>query len=145
MPVYQIVTSGIDLTQEQRDALATRCTRTHHEVTGAPDPFVRIVFQPMPLGLIYTAGRVEPSLILSAACRGGRSEQTRHELMHKLYEVIQDVVDLPPDQVVVVVTDTPSSWIIEAGMVLPEPVHDAEVAWMRKLNEMSPGKYDQYV
>lgn len=145
MPVYQVVTSGVDLTEEQRTALATRFTRTHHETTGAPDPFVRIVFQPMPLGLMYTAGKVEPSLILMAGCRGGRSEQTRHELMNKLYEVIQDVVDLPADQVVLAVTDTPSSWIIEAGMVLPEPVHDAEVLWMKKLDEMFPGKYEQYV
>ncbi|MCD2191956.1 tautomerase family protein [Actinomycetospora endophytica] len=145
MPVYQVVTSGVELTEEQRDALATRFTDTHHEVTGAPDPFVRIVFQPLPLGLMYTAGRVEPSLILSAGCRGGRSEQTRHELMTKLYEVIQDVVGLPADQVVVVVSDTPSSWIIEAGMVLPEPTHDAEALWMKKLDEMFPGKYQQYV
>lgn len=145
MPVYQVVTSGVDLTEEQREALATRFTRTHHETTGAPDPFVRIVFQPLPLGLMYTAGRVEPSLILHAGCRGGRSEQTRHELMNKLYEVIKDVVGLPADQVVVVVSDTPSSWIIEAGMVLPEPVHEAEVQWMRTLNEMFPGKYAQYV
>ncbi|MDL5159739.1 tautomerase family protein [Actinomycetospora termitidis] len=145
MPVYQVVTSGVDLTEEQRTALATRFTHTHHHVTGAPDPFIRVVFQPMPLGLMYTAGRIEPSFILNAVCRAGRSEQTRHELMDKLYEVIQDVVDLPADQVVVVVSDTPSSWLMEAGMVLPEPVHEAEVQWMRKINEQFPGKYQQYV
>jgi hypothetical protein len=43
----------------------------------------------MPLGLVYTAGRVEPSLILLAGCRGGRAEQTRQVLMQKLYEVVQ--------------------------------------------------------
>ena len=94
---------------------------------------------------MYTAGRVEPSFLLLAGCRGGRAEQTRQELMQQLYDVIQDVVDLPADQVMVVVTDTPSSWIMGAGVVLPPPTHEAEVAWMRQLNDMFLGKYDQYV
>lgn len=74
---------------------------------------------------------------MSAACRG-------HELLHKLYEVFQDVMDLPPDQVMVVVTEVPSSWLMEAGIVLPEPTHDAESAWMKQLDEMFPGRYAQY-
>jgi phenylpyruvate tautomerase PptA (4-oxalocrotonate tautomerase family) len=145
MPVYQIVTSGVELTEEQRAALATGITRTHHEITGAPDPFIRVAFTPMPLGLMYTAGRIEPSLVLSGMCRAGRSDQTRHELLLKLYAVVQDVVDLPPDQVLVAVDETPSSWLMEGGLVLPEPTHDAEEAWMKQLDEMFPGKYGQFV
>jgi phenylpyruvate tautomerase PptA (4-oxalocrotonate tautomerase family) len=144
MPVYQIVTSGVDLSQEQRDALATRITQTHHDVTGAPDPFIRVAFQPMPLGTMYTAGTIEPSLALAGNCRAGRSDQTRHELLHQLYEVVQDVVDLPPDQVLVAITETPSSWLMEGGLELPEPTHDAEAAWMKQLSEMFPGKYAQW-
>jgi phenylpyruvate tautomerase PptA (4-oxalocrotonate tautomerase family) len=145
MPVFQIVTSGVDLTEEQRSSLATSITRTHHEITGAPDPFIRVAFTPMPLGLMYTAGRIEPSFVLSGVCRAGRSDQTRRELLLKLYEVVQAVVDLPPDQVLVAINESPSSWLMEGGLVLPEPTHDAEVAWMAQLNEMFPGKYAQYV
>jgi phenylpyruvate tautomerase PptA (4-oxalocrotonate tautomerase family) len=114
----------------------------HHEVTQAPEPYVRIVFQPMPLGLMYSAGEIAPSFILGAGCRGGRSDATRHELLHELYDVIREVTDLPPDQIVVAVTDTPPSWLMEAGMVLPETNHEAEAAWMKKLQERFPGKYD---
>lgn len=145
MPIYQVVTSGVDLTSEQRDTLAQRFTDVHHEVTQAPEPFIRVVFTPMPLGLMYTAGKVEPSFILGAGCRAGRSENTRHELIGKLYDVIREVTDLPPDQIFVAATDTPSNWLMEAGLILPEPTCDAEAAWMKQLQEMFPGKYDQYV
>ena len=144
MPIYQVVTSGVDLTKEQRDTLATRFTAVHHEVTQAPEPFIRIVFQPMPLGLMYTAGQIEPSFILDAGCRAGRSEITRHELMYKLYDVIREVTDLPPDQIFVAATEAPSGWLMEAGLILPEPTHEAEAAWMKKLQEQFPGKYDDY-
>ena len=144
MPIYKVVTSGVDLDRDQRDTLARRFTHVHHEVTQAPEPFIRVVFQPMPLGLMYTAGQVEPSFILGAGCRAGRSEITRHELLRKLYDVIREVVDLPPDQIFVAVTDTPSSWLMEAGLVLPEPTREAEAAWMAQLQELFPGRYDDY-
>lgn len=144
MPIYQVVTSGIELTKEQRDTLARQFTEAHHEVTQAPEPFIRVVFQPMPLGLMYTAGAIEPSFILDAGCRAGRSEITRRDLMDRLYAIVRDVTDLPPDQIFVAVTDTPSSWLMEAGLVLPEPTRDAEAAWMKELQAMFPGKYDDY-
>ena len=61
--------------------------------------------------------------------------------MHRLYDVIRAVTGLPADQIFVAVTDTPSSWLMEAGLVLPEPTHDAEAAWMKQLQAMFPGKY----
>jgi hypothetical protein len=93
---------------------------------------------------MYTAGEVAPSFILVAGCRAGRSEITRQELLHKLYDVIREVTDLPPDQIFVAATDTPSGWLMEAGLILPEPTHDAEAAWMSQLKEMFPGKYASY-
>ena len=144
MPIYQVATSGVDLSRDQRETLAKRFTAVHHDVTRAPEPFVRIVFQPMPLGLMYTAGEVEPSFVLHAGCRAGRSDATRHELMHRLYDVIREVTDLPPDQIVIAATDTPSSWLMEAGLIMPEPTPAAEAAWMTTLQELFPGKYDDY-
>ena len=144
MPVYQVATSGVELTKDQRDTLAKRFTETHHEVTGAPEPFVRIVFQPMPLGLMYTAGEIAPSLILGAGCRAGRSDAVRNELLRRLYDVVEDVTALPPDQIVVAVTETPSSWLMEAGMVMPEPIPEAEATWIAELKERFPGKYDAW-
>ena len=145
MPIYQVVTSGIELSGEQRDTLAKRFTEVHHEVTQAPEPFVRIVFQPLPLGLMYTAGEVAPSFILHAGCRAGRSDATRNELLLRLNDVVEDVTDLPQDQIVVAVTETPSSWLMEAGTVMPEPIPAAESAWIAQLAARFPGRYDAWL
>lgn len=145
MPIYQVATSGVELSKDQRDTLAKRFTETHHEVTQAPEPFVRIVFQPMPLGLMYTAGEIAPSFILLAGCRGGRTEEKRHELMDKLDAVIREVTGLPWDQIVVIASDTPPSWTMEAGIVLPETDREAERAWIAEIAQKFPGKYDAWL
>src|SRR5690348_8463261 len=142
MPVYQVATSGIMLTKEQRDTLAKRFTAVHHEVTDAAEPLIRIVFQPMPLGLIYTAGEIAPSFILSARCRAGRSEASRDELLHRLYDVIQGVTDLLPDQIVVALTETPTSSLMEAGMITLEPTQKAEAAGHEQPHVTFLGKYE---
>ena len=144
MPIYQVVTGGLELSGGQRDALAKRFTEVHHRVTDAPEPFIRVIFQPLPPGLMYTAGEVAPSFILLAGCRGGRTDDTRLELMKELHAVIRTVTNVPEDQIVVVVSDTPANWVMEAGLVLPETDHEAETAWMKDLQAKFPGKYDNY-
>ena len=62
--------------------------------------------------------------------------------VNRLHDVVREVTDLPPDQIFVAATDTPSSWLMEAGMVLPEPNPEAEEAWMDRLREMFPGRYE---
>ena len=115
-----------------------------HEVTQAPEPFIRVVFQPMPLGLMYTAGEIAPSFILHAGCRAGRSDATRSELLARLHDVVAEVTELPPDQIIVAISETPSSWLMEAGMVMPEPIPAAEAAWIAEIKKRFPGKYDEW-
>jgi phenylpyruvate tautomerase PptA (4-oxalocrotonate tautomerase family) len=116
VPVYQVATSGVELGREQRDTLAKRFDETHHEVTRPPEPPVRIVFQPMPLGLIYTAGEITPSFVLVASCRS-RGEDERQELMGRLDTVIREVTGLPDDQITVIVAGTPPPYDREAARV----------------------------
>ena len=145
MPIYQVVTSGVDLAQDERERLAKGFTAIHHDETQAPEPFIRIVFQPMPLGLMYTAGNIEPSFILSCGIRAGRSEITRQNIMRRCNDLILEVTNLPLDQIFVAAPEEQSGRLMEAGLILPEPTPEAEAAWMRQLNELMPGKFDQYV
>ncbi len=145
MPVYQVATSGVELSKDQRDTLAKAITEIHHDVTRAPEPFIRIVFQPMPLGLMDTAGEIAPSFILLGNCRGGRTEETRHELMRRLDALIREVTGLPGDQIVVVATDTPPSWTMEAGIILPDTEPEAEHAWIAEIAQKFPGRYDAWL
>lgn len=138
MPVYQCVTAGVDLTDEQRDQIARGVTTIHHDETQAPEPFIRVAFTPLPLGLMYTAGKVEPSVIINGGIRYGRGEVTRRKIMTRLHQLVVDVTGVPIDHVVIVVSDTPNAWCMEAGIVLPEPTPEAEAAWFKQLQEKLP-------
>lgn len=144
MPVYQLAHSGIPLSLLERDRLAKGITEIHHSETNAPEPFVRVVFQPLPIGTIYTAGAVSPSVLLNCGIRDGRSHSTRQNIIRRCYQLLADVTQAPPDQIFVVVSEAPSDWIMEAGYFLPEPTDEAEAAWIKQLQKAYPGRYDQW-
>jgi hypothetical protein len=52
---------------------------------------------------------------------------------------------MPVYQVVVALSETPSSWLMEGGLVMPDPTPAAEQTWMRELQKQFPGKYDKYI
>lgn len=144
MPIYQYVHSGAPLSLVERDEIANGILRIHHEVTNAPEPFVRVVFQAVPLGLIYTAGEISASVVLNCQIRAGRTDEQRRELLTRCYELVSSVSKLAPDQIVINIGETPGPHIMEAGLILPEPTDDAEAAWIRTLQETYPGQYDDW-
>jgi phenylpyruvate tautomerase PptA (4-oxalocrotonate tautomerase family) len=141
MPVYQCVTAGIDLTEDQRDHIAKGITTIHHDETQAPEPFIRVAFTPLPMGLMYTAGKVETTVLISGGIRAGRSEVTRRNILKRLHQLVIDVIDVPLDHVVIVVNDVPNGWILEAGLPMPEPTPEAEAAWDAELRALLPERY----
>jgi phenylpyruvate tautomerase PptA (4-oxalocrotonate tautomerase family) len=141
MPLYQCVTAGVDLTDEQRDRLAYGITTIHHEETQAPEPFIRVAFMPLPLGLMYTAGKVERSVVVGGDIREGRPQETRLRIMSRLHDLIVEVTGIPVDQIVVAVKDIPNSWAMEAGIVMPEATPEAEAAWFAQLEELLPQRF----
>jgi phenylpyruvate tautomerase PptA (4-oxalocrotonate tautomerase family) len=144
MPVYQVAHAGIPFTLLQRDAIARGITRIHHEVTNAPEPFVRVAFQPMPFGNIYTAGEVEGSIVVFGNVRAGRSELQRRQLVQGCYDVVREASGAHPSQIVVGLNELPSSWLMEAGFFMPEPTDEAESAWIAGLQETFPGQFDAW-
>ena len=144
MPIYQYVHSGAPLTMVERDTIAKGIVHIHHSVTNAPEPFVRVVFQPVPLGMIYTAGEIAPSVVLNCQIRAGRTQEQRHELLSRCYQLISRVTKLAPDQIVISIGETPGPDIMEAGLILPPPTDEAEPAWVTSLQQTYPGQYDDW-
>lgn len=142
MPVYQLGHAGVPLSILQRDRLAKGITTIHHDETNAPEPFVRVIFEPLPYGAIYTAGEIAPSVLVSGLIRAGRSEVIRQRLVRRIYDLVSEVTKCPPDQIGVEVHELPSSWLMEAGFFLPEPTDEAETAWIKQLQETYPGQFD---
>lgn len=91
VPVYQFAHSGVPLGRAERDRLARGITEIHHSETNAPEPFVRVVFEPMPLGTVYTAGEVSPSVLLNCGIRAGRSGAIRRRIIHRCYDLVSEV------------------------------------------------------
>lgn len=142
MPVYQVAHAGIPFTLMQRDKIARGITRIHHDVTNAPEPFVRVVFEPMPFGNIYTAGEVDASIVLLGNVRAGRSEVQRQQLVERCYALLREVTGADPTQIVIGLNELPSTWLMEAGFFMPEPTDEAESAWIARLQSAYPGKFD---
>jgi len=135
MPVYQFGTIGIQLEEEQRDRLAKGITEIHSSETNAPEPFIRVIFLPIPAGFGYTAGEVATSVIVNGGIRAGRSDATRHAIMKRIHDLVLEVIDVPPGKVVVSTMDLPSQWLMEAGLVMPQPNPEDEQAWFERLEE----------
>ena len=144
MPIYQYVHSGAPLTMLERDQIAKGILHIHHSVTNAPEPFVRVVFQAVPIGMIYTAGEIAPSVILNCQIRAGRTQEQRQELLTRCYELVAGITKLAPDQIVINIGETPGPDIMEAGLILPHPNDEAEAEWIDKLQSTYPGQYDDW-
>src|SRR6202167_6359354 len=84
MPVYQCFTP-LALSPELKGAIAKEFTRIHREFTGAPEPFVNIVFLDLPHGSHYLGGAVrENGTLINAIVRAGRTLETRQALLKSL-------------------------------------------------------------
>lgn len=135
MPVYQFATVGLQLSDDQRARLAKGITQIHADETKAPEPFIRVVFLPIPPGFGYTAGEATTSVIVNGGIRGGRSDATRHAIMRRIHELILDVVDIAPGKIVISTMDFPSQWLMEAGLIMPQANPEDEAAWFKKLED----------
>ncbi|WP_405489238.1 4-oxalocrotonate tautomerase [Nocardia sp. NBC_00511] len=92
-------------------------TATHCEITGAPPEFVSVVF------LHGHPVRADVELSVIAGVRGGgnRDADLFARLEHSLREAIAAAAELRHSAVEVALIEFAASWIMEGGVVLPEP------------------------
>jgi len=127
MPIYQCATS-LALSPETKAAIAKEFTRIHVESTGAPEPFVNIVFSDLPLGSHYLAGAVrENGTLINAIVRAGRTLKTRQALLTSLSAAWARLTGQPERNLVLRVEEADTATIMEAGLVMPRPGEEA--AW----------------
>ena len=128
MPIYQCVTSKA-LNPETKAAVAKEFTRIHVQSTGAPEPFVNIVFSDLPLGSHYLAGAVrENGTLINAIVRAGRTLEVRQALLKSLSAAWSRLTGQPERNLVIKVEEADASTIMEAGLIMPRPGEEA--AWL---------------
>lgn len=124
MPLYQCTAPAGTLTDDQRERIAQAITDIHCTLTTAPPTFVHVQFHDV------DAEGDQPPVRLSGGLRAGRPSSVTEGLVDRITSAVSEIGGVPPDQIVMHTQETPASWILEGGRVLPEP--GEEEAWVRE-------------
>lgn len=124
MPLYIVNSKAGAISAEAKPKIAEAVTRIHCDVTGAPATFVHVFFfdeAPMPpLG--------ETTACVYGQIRAGRTDAQKAQIVAEMADAVSDHARIERSAVQAFTTDTPASWVMEGGDVLPEP--GEEEAWL---------------
>lgn len=123
MPLYQCFAPEGTLDADQRTDIAEAITDIHCSLTTAPPTFVHVQFHDRS----QTEG--ETPVVLSGGLRAGRPASVTTGLVEQISAAVSEIGGIPPDQISMSTVETPASWILEGGRVLPEP--GEEEAWVQ--------------
>ena len=124
MPLYICNSKAGSVPQAAKEKIAADVTRIHCDVTDAPAKFVHVFFfedGPMPpLG--------DKSAMLYGQIRHGRTDAQKAQICEEMKASLAEHTGLAEEHLHTFTTDTPASWVMEGGDVLPEP--GEEEAWL---------------
>ncbi|MEE2637559.1 MAG: tautomerase family protein [Acidobacteriota bacterium] len=127
MPLYRCVIPEGALTNNQRVEIAKAFTDVHCGASGAPRNFVHVVFLESTgaTEIADTHGNgvitFETPYFIAGGNRGGRPPALKARILAGLLEKFSQIAKVPPEQVSGRISETPASWTMEAGKILPEP------------------------
>ena len=143
MPLYICNSKADAVPQAAKAQIADDITRIHCDVTGAPPTFVHVFFfedgpQP-PLG--------DKTAMIFGQIRAGRTEEQKAQIREEMGAALAERTGIAPDALTVFTSDTPASWVMEGGDILPEPgeeeawlaAHEAKMAAL-KASEQEPAQ-----
>jgi len=124
VPLYICNARKGAIPQDAKPLIAQDVTRIHCEVTGAPATFVHVFFfeeaPHPPLG--------DHDVFLFGNIRSGRTDAQKAAIRDQMHEAVRSRAGLAPEAIAVATVDTPASWVMEGGDLLPEP--GEEEAWL---------------
>lgn len=124
MPLYIVNTKAGSLPADAKPKIAADVTRIHCDVTDAPPKFVHVFF--------FEDGAMPPlgdkSAMVYGQIRAGRTDAQKAQIAKEMAASVSEHTGLAADTVHAFTTDTPASWVMEGGDILPEP--GEEEAWM---------------
>jgi phenylpyruvate tautomerase PptA (4-oxalocrotonate tautomerase family) len=125
MPVYNCISPVGAVSMEAREEIATAITDVHCNSTGAPRSFVHVFFREAP-GSGPSASGFDKSYYIDGFNRAGRPADVVLKLKEDLRKAFSDKAGVSLDQVGVRIAETPASWVMEGGDILPEPGDEDE-------------------
>ena len=122
MPLYICSTQKDALDQPAKEKIANAITDIHCSVTGAPASFVHAVFfEDHPQ---FSPG--DKTLLVRGTIRRGRSDAQKSEIAKKIKSSLAELGGAEAQQVDALIRETPASWVMEGGEIMPEPGEEAE-------------------
>lgn len=128
MPLYTVSTRT-PLTKPQKDKIAMMITDVHCGHTGAPRTFVQVVYwENVPLhdGI---------NLHIFAGVRAGRTLQVNDDIEQDMVQQACDITGIPLQETEYLIFPVPAKWIMEGGVVLPDPGDEEE--WFKANPELA--------
>ncbi len=124
MPLYICNTKKGAVSNQAKAAIASAITDIHCEVTGAPAKFVHTAFfeddPRFPLGTAKAG--------VFGNIRRGRTDEQKAQICDAIQQAFSTHAGVAPEDAQVLIGDTPASWVMEGGDVMPEPGEEA--AWL---------------
>ena len=122
MPLYICNTKKNALDQDGKARIAQAITDIHCAVTSAPPCFVHAAFfeeaPQFPLN--------DKSLYVLGTIRKGRSDEQKNEIAEQIRRALVMHGAVDAQSVEALVRETPASWVLEGGEIMPEPGEEAE-------------------
>ncbi|MEM8767418.1 MAG: tautomerase family protein [Pseudomonadota bacterium] len=129
MPLYICNSKRGAVDAAAKEKIARDITDIHCEVTGAPEIFVHVVFfeesAQFPLG--------ESTLAVRGTIRKGRSSEQKERIAGAVKESLMQHGRVAPEHTHAEIRETPASWVLEGGEIMPEPGEEA--AWFAAQEE----------
>lgn len=117
MPIYRFKVPTDSVPFEQREKIAVDVTDIHCGQTLAPRHFVHVFFDEQMEGESDYPTRY----YLDAINRAGRPQEVKDKLLNELLDSFAANTGAPRDDISGRIGETPASWAMEGGQVLPEP------------------------
>lgn len=122
MPLYVVNSRPGAISDEAKAKIAKDITDIHCEVTDAPPTFVHAFFfeeaPHVPLG--------DNTALLFGQIRAGRTDEQKAEIIDRMSASIHKHAGISHEEIFASTVDTPASWVMEGGDLLPEPGEEAE-------------------
>ena len=117
MPIYRFKVPTGSVPMEEREKIAVDVTDVHCGSTLAPRHFVHVFFDEQPEG-----GSDYPTrYYLDAINRAGRPKEIKDKLLDDLLNAFVRHTGVSRAEITGRIGETPASWAMEGGAVLPEP------------------------
>ncbi len=116
MPIYRWKVPTESVPFEKRQEVAKAVTDIHCGITDAPRSFVHVFFDEQGIESKYPT-----RFYVDSVNRAGRPESVKQQILDSLTRSFSEIVGVPADEVTGRILETPASWVMEGGAVLPEP------------------------